>query len=101
MSDFEPKIKSDLIADMRESLDFASAFERTLAATGAGVVLTGLTLAVGVATWIFAALKLQADMGAVLSFMFLVNMVGAIVLLPALGAFLMKPKRARGGQAGV
>ena len=40
-------------------------------------------------------LKLQADMGAVLSFMFLVNMIGAIALLPALGAFLMKPKRAK------
>ena len=84
-----------LLAYMREGLDFAAAYERTLATTGAGVVLTGFTLAVGVATWILATLKLQADMGTVLSFMFLVNMVGAIALLPALGAFLMKPKKAR------
>ena len=84
-----------LLAYMREGLDFAAAYERTLATTGAGVVLTGFTLAVGVATWILATLKLQADMGAVLSFMFLVNMVGAIALLPALGAFLMKPKAAK------
>ena len=84
-----------LLAYMREGLDFAAAYERTLATTGAGVVLTGLTLAVGVATWILATLKLQADMGTVLSFMFLVNMVGAIALLPALGAFLMKPKKAK------
>ena len=34
-------------------------------------------------------------MGTVLTFMFLVNMVGAVVLLPALGAWLMKPKKAR------
>ena len=47
------------------------------------------------ATWIFAPLKLQADMGTVLSFMFLVNMVGAIALLPALGAFLMRTGKAR------
>ena len=84
-----------LLAYMREGLDFAAAYERTLATTGAGVVLTGFTLAVGVATWILATLKLQADMGTVLSFMFLVNMVGAIALLPALGAFLMKPKKAK------
>ena len=89
-----------LLAYMREGLDFAAAYERTLATTGAGVVLTGFTLAVGVATWILATLKLQADMGTVLSFMFLVNMVGAIALLPALGAFLMKPKAARGERAG-
>ena len=93
MSDSGRKIKSNSIAYMREGLDFAAAYERTLATTGAGVVLTGFTLAVGVVTWIFAALKLQADMGTVLSFMFLVNMIGAIALLPALGAFLMKPKR--------
>ncbi len=92
-----------LLAYLEEGLDFAAAYERTLATTGAGVVLTGLTLAVGVATWILAPLKLQADMGTVLSFMFLVNMVGAIVLLPALGAFLVRPgarKNARPGRAG-
>ena len=60
--------------------------------TGAGVVLTGLTLAAGVATWIVAPLKFQADMGTVLTFMFLVNMVGAVVLLPALGAWLVRAK---------
>ena len=78
-----------------EGLDFATAYEKTLGTTGAGVVLTGLTLAAGVATWIVAPLKFQADMGTVLTFMFLVNMVGAVVLLPALGAWLVRPKKAR------
>ncbi len=76
---------------LAQGLDFDEAYERTLATTGAGVVLTGLTLAVGVATWIVAPLKFQADMGTVLTFMFLVNMVGAVVLLPALGAWLVRP----------
>ena len=75
---------------LEQGLDFAAAYERTLATTGAGVVLTGLTLAAGVATWIVAPLKFQADMGTVLTFMFLVNMVGAVVLLPALGAWLVR-----------
>ena len=82
---------------LEEGLDFAAAYERTLATTGAGVVLTGLTLAAGVATWIAAPLKFQADMGTVLTFMFLVNMIGAIALLPALGAWLVKPRRPRNG----
>ena len=48
----------------------------------------------GVATWIFSPLKFQADMGVLLTFMFLVNMVGAIVLLPALAVWLL-PDRGR------
>jgi predicted RND superfamily exporter protein len=52
------------------------------------VIFTGFTLALGVATWIFSPLKFQADMGILLTFMFLVNMLGAIVLLPALASWL-------------
>ncbi len=78
---------------LAEGMDFALAYERTLTTTGTGVALTGFTLAAGVATWIGAPLKFQADMGTVLTFMFLVNMVGAVILLPALGAWLIRPKR--------
>jgi predicted RND superfamily exporter protein len=67
------------------------AFLRTLEITGSGVLFTGITLAMGVATWIFAPIKFQADMGILLTFMFLLNMAGAIVLLPALACWL-KPK---------
>ena len=79
-----------------EGLDFAAAFERALDSAGAAVALTGLTLAAAVATWIAAPLQLQADMGKVLTFMFLVNMVGAVVLLPALGAWLIGRRGGRG-----
>jgi predicted RND superfamily exporter protein len=51
-------------------------------------MFTGFTLAVGVSTWAFSPLKFQADMGLLLSFMFLINMVGAVTLLPALIAAL-------------
>ena len=94
--DYGIYIYGRLRTHLEEGLDFATAYERTLATTGAGVVLTGLTLAAGVATWIVAPLKFQADMGTVLTFMFLVNMVGAVVLLPALGAWLVRPGRAPG-----
>ena len=94
--DYGIYIYGRLRTHLQEGLDFATAYERTLATTGAGVVLTGLTLAAGVATWIVAPLKFQADMGTVLTFMFLVNMVGAVVLLPALGAWLVRPGKAPG-----
>ncbi len=47
-------------------------------------MFTGGTLAIGVSTWSFSALKFQADMGMLLTFMFIVNMIGAVTLLPAL-----------------
>ncbi len=62
------------------------------AVTGNGVLCTGITLAIAVATWIFSSLKSKANMGILLTFMFLVNMLGAVLLLPALAYFLL-PKR--------
>ncbi|MDE0111283.1 MAG: MMPL family transporter [Albidovulum sp.] len=94
--DYGIYIYGRLRTHLEQGLDFAEAYERTLATTGAGVVLTGLTLAAGVATWIVAPLKFQADMGTVLTFMFLVNMIGAVVLLPALGAWLVRPGKKKG-----
>ena len=87
------RIYGRLRIHLEQGLDFAAAYERTLATTGAGVVLIGLTLAAGVATWVVAPVKFQADMGTVLTSMFLVNMVGAVVLLPALGAWLVGSRK--------
>jgi predicted RND superfamily exporter protein len=66
-------------------------------------VFTALTLAVGVSTWAFSALKFQADMGLLLTFMFLVNMIMAVTALPAIAVVLemvfprKKPPRAPSG----
>jgi hypothetical protein len=65
--------------------------------TGKVVMLTGITLAIGVATWIFSPIKFQADMGVLLAFMFVWNMVGALVLLPALAYFLLPARRSAAG----
>ena len=59
--------------------------------TGRVVLLTGITLALAVGTWAFSPIKFQADMGILLAFMFVWNMVGALVLLPALAYFLLRP----------
>lgn len=71
------------------------AYRETLKTTGKAVSFTGMTLAIGVATWIFSPIKFQADMGVLLTFMFLWNMVGALTLLPAL-TYLLSPNMARG-----
>ena len=80
---------------LREGHSVHDAYLRTLKITGAGVVFTGLTLAIGVVTWIFSPLKFQADMGILLTFLFLVNMLGAILILPALAAWLLPAKLRR------
>jgi uncharacterized protein len=70
-------------------LTVRESYEQTLHVTGASIIFTGITLAIGVATWEFSPLKFQADIGVMLTFMFLVNMLAAIILLPALAAWLI------------
>jgi predicted RND superfamily exporter protein len=77
---------------LQQGLPVRLAYERTLRVTGASIIFTGITLAIGVATWVFSPLKFQADIGVMLTFMFLVNMLAAIVLLPALAAWLISPR---------
>ncbi len=76
---------------LHQGLSVRESYERTLRVTGASIIFTGVTLAIGVATWVFSPLKFQADIGIMLTFMFLVNMLAAIILLPALGAWFMHP----------
>ena len=78
---------------LKEGYELREAYYRTLRLTGRAVIFTGFTLAVGVGTWMFSVLQFQADMGILLSFIFLANMVGAIVLLPALVRWLMMRNR--------
>jgi predicted RND superfamily exporter protein len=70
------------------------AYLGALRVTGAAIFFTGVTLAIGVATWVFSPLKFQADVGLMLTFMFVVNMLGAMILLPALGAWMLSRKQA-------
>ena len=73
--------------EMEAGRDLRNAFYEAMCQRGTAAVFTALTMSIGVCTWAFAALKFQADMGVLLSFMFLVNVLGAIFLLPALAAW--------------
>ncbi|GAB1391132.1 MAG: hypothetical protein AMXMBFR78_28640 [Rubrivivax sp.] len=71
------------------------AVEHAILETGMATIFTAITLAIGVATWSFSALKFQADMGKLLAFMFMVNMVMAMTVLPAFAVWLERvfPRR--------
>ena len=71
------------------------AFYEAMRQRGTASVFTAVTMSVGVGTWAFSAIKFQADMGILLSFMFIVNALGAIFLLPALACWLDVEKHTR------
>jgi len=70
-------------------LTLQQSFIEALKQRGTASIFTAATMTISVATWMFSALKFQADMGILLAFMFLVNAFGAILLLPALAAYLV------------
>jgi predicted RND superfamily exporter protein len=87
--DYALYVMTIMLGFLREGKSLSEAYYRALVSTGKVVMLTGITLAIGVGTWIFSPIKFQADMGVLLAFMFVWNMVGALLLLPALAYFLL------------
>ena len=79
-------------AQLKSGKPLSEAYYKSLIFTGKVVILTGVTLGLAVSTWVFSPIKFQADMGILLAFMFIWNMLGALILLPALANFLLKPK---------
>ncbi len=95
--DYALYVLSVMLTRMREGMSLSEAYYHALLFTGKVVMLTGITLAIGVATWALSPIKFQADMGILLAFMFLWNMLGALILLPALAHFLLP--QAKGAEA--
>lgn len=91
--DYGIYIYSRLEAWLIEGKSLHDAYFQTLKTTGKAVSFTGLTLAIGVGTWIWSPIKFQADMGILLTFMFIWNMIGALLLLPALARYVLRPER--------
>lgn len=83
-----------MLSRLRAGMPLSRAYDATMLFTGRVVLLTGATLALATGTWFFSSIKFQADMGILLAFMFLWNLLGALVLLPALGAFLLQEEGA-------
>jgi len=91
--DYGIYIFSKLETYLYKGLKLHDAYFETLKTTGKAVSFTGLTLAIGVATWLWSPIKFQGDMGLMLTFMFVMNMFGALILLPALVRLLIPTKK--------
>jgi predicted RND superfamily exporter protein len=91
--DYGIYILSTMSIKLREGYQVQEAYLLALKERGSAVLITGVTLAIGVSTWFWSDLKFQVDMGILLTFMFLVNMIAAVLVLPAIAAFLWPNKK--------
>ncbi|MGL4318163.1 MAG: efflux RND transporter permease subunit [Pseudomonas sp.] len=98
--DYALYLLSVQLEGQRMGLSLQQAYRRAIQFTGKMVALVGVTLAVGVVTWMWSPIKFQADMGILLAFMFIWNMLAALVLIPALSYFLLGDKNFRTNQQG-
>ena len=79
----------------RRGATLLEAYKSSLQFTGKVVAMVGMTMAAGVVTWAWSPIKFQADMGILLAFMFLWNMLGALILIPALSCFMLQNRAQR------
>jgi predicted RND superfamily exporter protein len=93
--DYTLYVLSVLLAGLRQGMSLDEAHRRTLLFTGKVVLLAGATLALAVSVWFFSPIKFQADMGVLLAFMFVWNMLGTLILVPAFAHFLLRVPRAQ------
>lgn len=82
--DYSFYIYSRLEKHLAEGTNIYIAVAHSLRETGVATLFTAVTLSVGVASWSVSELQFQADMGMLLAFMFLINMIVSLTLLPAL-----------------
>jgi predicted RND superfamily exporter protein len=90
--DYSLYLLSVQLAQQRAGLPLREAYKKAVQFTGKVVGLVGVTLAAGVVTWAWSPIKFQADMGILLTFMFIWNMLGALILIPALSHFLLNKR---------
>ncbi|MDO8315462.1 MAG: efflux RND transporter permease subunit [Rugosibacter sp.] len=91
--DYSIYLIARMLSHMNNRLSVKESYANALREVGVPVIFTSITMSVGVATWFWSSLKFQADMGILLAYMFFVNMLGAILLMPALATFILKPKK--------
>jgi predicted RND superfamily exporter protein len=87
--DYALYLLSVTLAGLRRGLPFEEAHRLSLRFTGRVVVLAAITLALAVTSWLWSPIQLQSDMGLLLAFMFVGNMIATLILVPSLGRFLL------------
>jgi uncharacterized protein len=75
--------------EIHRGASLPAAFVQALKQRGTASIFTAAMMTLSVLTWAFSTLKFQSDMGILLAFMFMVNVFGAILLLPGFAAWLV------------
>lgn len=91
--DYSIYLWSVFSTQLERGLKLRAAYLEALRHTGKAVVFTSASLIISVMTWVFSGLQFQADMGLLLLFMFSTNLIGAILLLPALAWLVLRRQR--------
>jgi hypothetical protein len=90
--DFGIYIVSRVMDELKEGGgSLKEALIEAMSTSGKAVFFTGLSLTIGIATWMFSPILMQARLGALLSFLILFNVIGTLVVLPSM-IMLIKPK---------
>ncbi len=71
--------------------DIDEAIRRAIRTTGMAVTFTATTIVGGIVLWTFSNLRFQADMAQLLSILMVINMLGAITVVPAFYS-IVRPK---------
>jgi len=71
-----------------DSEDIDEAVRRAVRTTGMAVSFTATTIVGGIILWVFSDLRFQADMARMLAILMVINMLGAITVVPAFYSIL-------------
>jgi predicted RND superfamily exporter protein len=90
--DYAIYVLSRICEEYQHYGDYDKAIPMTMRTTGKAVLFTATTVVGGVILWFFlSSLRFQAEMGLLLSLLLLINMVMALLLVPAM-VYVFKPK---------
>jgi len=93
--DFGIYIVSRVIDELKEGGGkLEGALIEAMSTSGKAVFFTGLSLTIGIATWMFSPILMQARLGALLSFLILFNVIGTLIVLPSM-IMTLKPNLLR------
>nr|WP_306288190.1 MMPL family transporter [Pseudoalteromonas sp. WY3] len=86
--DYGIYILSSMMGQLKQNVPLSVAYRNALIERGSAVLFYRYYTCYWREYLDFSDLKFQVDMGILLTFMFLVNMLGAVLLLPAIGSLL-------------
>jgi hypothetical protein len=81
--------------EVADTADIDEAIRRAVRTTGMAVTFTATTIVGGIVLWSFSNLRFQAEMAQLLVILMVINMIGAITIVPAFYS-IFRPKAATG-----